>query len=128
MVHWTSRSRVFGTDLRRKHTSSRPVIPKRGERDFEPAHRHGSDLQLHVFDRVRGTMFETLRAERGISSYGGITRVHVVTSCGVHFTSIGVGFSCVRNFWEHGIRVGRESQDCETPRISPRRSHWPDRV
>ncbi|KAI5991159.1 tRNA-splicing endonuclease subunit sen54 N-term-domain-containing protein [Pisolithus albus] len=80
-----------------KHVSTRPVIPKRGEKDFEPVHGRGSDLQLHVLDRARGAMFETLRAERGISSksasygiwYPSVTRVHVVTSRGVHFASMG---------------------------------------
>ncbi|KAI6095562.1 tRNA-splicing endonuclease subunit sen54 N-term-domain-containing protein [Pisolithus croceorrhizus] len=80
-----------------KHVSTRPVIPKRGEKDFEPVHGSGSDLQLHVLDRARGAMFETLRVERGISSksasygiwYPSIARVHVVTSRGVHFASMG---------------------------------------
>ncbi|KAI6014815.1 tRNA-splicing endonuclease subunit sen54 N-term-domain-containing protein [Pisolithus microcarpus] len=80
-----------------KHVSTRPVIPKRGEKDFEPVHGRGSDLQLHVLDRARGAMFETLRAERGISSksasygiwYPSVARVHVVTSRGVHFASMG---------------------------------------
>ncbi|KAI6139314.1 tRNA-splicing endonuclease subunit sen54 N-term-domain-containing protein [Pisolithus tinctorius] len=80
-----------------KYASARPVIPKRGEKDFEPAHGHGSGLQLHILDRARGAMFEALRAERSISSksvsygiwYPSIARVHVVTSRGVHFANMG---------------------------------------
>ncbi|KAI6103292.1 tRNA-splicing endonuclease subunit sen54 N-term-domain-containing protein [Pisolithus croceorrhizus] len=88
-------------DLYSKHVSTRPVIPKRGEKDFEPVHGRGSDLQLHVLDRARGAMFEALRAERGISSksasygiwYPSVARVHVVTSRGVHFASMGQSVS-----------------------------------
>ncbi|KAI6044854.1 tRNA-splicing endonuclease subunit sen54 N-term-domain-containing protein [Pisolithus marmoratus] len=83
--------------LHRKYASTRPVIPKRGEKDFEPAHGGGSGLQLHILDRARDAMFEVLRAERSISSksvsygiwYPSIARVHVVTSRGVHFASMG---------------------------------------
>ncbi|KAI5997002.1 tRNA-splicing endonuclease subunit sen54 N-term-domain-containing protein [Pisolithus albus] len=85
-----------------KHVLTRPVIPKRGEKDFEPSHGRGSDLQLHVLDRARVAMFETLRAERGVSSrsasygiwYPPVARVHVVTSRGVHFASMGHSVSC----------------------------------
>ncbi|KAI6122040.1 hypothetical protein F5141DRAFT_999053, partial [Pisolithus sp. B1] len=50
--------------------SGRPVIPERGEKDFEPVHGRDSDLQLHDLDQARGAMFETLRPQRGISSMG----------------------------------------------------------
>ncbi|KAI6144852.1 hypothetical protein EDD17DRAFT_1496041 [Pisolithus thermaeus] len=88
------------TDLHRKHVPTRPVIPERGEKDFEPVHGRDSDLQLHVLDQARGAMFETLRARRGISrksaSYGiwypSVVRVHVVTH-GVHFASMGHSIS-----------------------------------
>jgi len=46
---------------------SRPVIPKRGEKDFEPKPGGGSGLQLHVLDTARAAMFEALRAKRTIS-------------------------------------------------------------
>ncbi|KAI6102327.1 hypothetical protein EDD16DRAFT_1696651 [Pisolithus croceorrhizus] len=83
-----------------KHVPTRPVIPERGEKDFEPVHGRDSDLQLHVLDQARGAMFETLRARRGISrksaSYGiwypSVVRVHVVTH-GVHFASMGHSIS-----------------------------------
>lgn len=93
--------------------AARPIIPKRGEKDFEPAPGGGSGLQLHVLDRSRDAMFETLRATRTISrlvelltvrsalisccsktiSYGiwypSIDRVHVTTARGIHFTTMG---------------------------------------
>ncbi|KAG6334811.1 hypothetical protein ID866_4283 [Astraeus odoratus] len=80
-----------------KSGTARPVIPKRGEKDFEPTHGGGSALQLHVLDRARGAMFEALRAERSISSksvsYGiwhpSIARVHVTTTRGVLFVNMG---------------------------------------
>ncbi|KAH7885521.1 tRNA-splicing endonuclease subunit sen54 N-term-domain-containing protein [Phlebopus sp. FC_14] len=77
--------------------AARPVIPKRGEKDFEPAPGGGSGLQLHVLDRARGAMFEALRATRSISSksisygiwYPSIARVHVTTARGIHFSTMG---------------------------------------
>ena len=47
--------------------SARPVIPKRGEKEFEPRSGGGTNLQLHVLDRSRLAMFDTLRATRTIS-------------------------------------------------------------
>lgn len=47
----------------------RPVIPKRGEKDFEPAPGGGSGLQVHVLDRARAAMFDALKADRAISRY-----------------------------------------------------------
>ncbi|KAF7980720.1 hypothetical protein HWV62_37195 [Athelia sp. TMB] len=75
----------------------RPVIPKRGEKDFEPSVEGGSGLQLHVLDRARASMLEALKAARNTSSksisYGvwhpSISRVHVSTARGVHFGSMG---------------------------------------
>ena len=48
---------------------ARPVIPKRGEKDFEPAPGGGSGLQLHVLDRARFAMFDALKATRTTSRY-----------------------------------------------------------
>jgi tRNA-splicing endonuclease subunit Sen54 len=48
-------------------SASRPVIPKRGEKEFEPAPGGGSGLQLHTLDRARSAMFDTLRATRTIN-------------------------------------------------------------
>jgi hypothetical protein len=42
--------------------AGRPVIPKRGEKDFEPSAGGGSGLQLHVLDRARSAMFNALKA------------------------------------------------------------------
>lgn len=46
---------------------ARPVIPKRGEKDFEPSAAGGSGLQMHVLDRARAAMFEALKATRSTS-------------------------------------------------------------
>ncbi|KAG1735189.1 tRNA-splicing endonuclease subunit sen54 N-term-domain-containing protein [Suillus lakei] len=75
----------------------RPVIPKRGEKDFEPAPGGGSGLQVHVLDRARAAMFDALKADRAISSksasYGvwcpRISRVHVTVARGIHFSVMG---------------------------------------
>lgn len=53
--------------------SARPVIPRRGEKEFEPRAGGGTNLQLHVLDRSRSAMFDTLRATRTISRYAGAT-------------------------------------------------------
>jgi hypothetical protein len=42
--------------------AGRPVIPKRGEKDFEPSAGGGSGLQIHVLDRARSAMFDALKA------------------------------------------------------------------
>ncbi|OJA15830.1 hypothetical protein AZE42_04025 [Rhizopogon vesiculosus] len=75
----------------------RPVIPKRGEKDFEPVPGGGSGLQAHVLDRSRAAMFDALKADRAISSksasygvwYPGISRVHVTVARGIHFSAMG---------------------------------------
>ncbi|KIK92428.1 hypothetical protein PAXRUDRAFT_829972 [Paxillus rubicundulus Ve08.2h10] len=85
------------TKLPKLGTAARPVIPKRGEKDFEPAAGGGSGLQLHVLDRSREAMLEALRAGRSISSksisyglwYPAIDRVHVITARGIHFSTMG---------------------------------------
>jgi tRNA-splicing endonuclease subunit Sen54 len=48
-------------------SAARPVIPRRGEKEFEPQPGGGSGLQLHVLDRSRNAMLEALRATRTIS-------------------------------------------------------------
>ncbi|KAK7031218.1 tRNA-splicing endonuclease subunit sen54 [Paramarasmius palmivorus] len=54
--------------------SARPVIPKRGEKEFEPSGEGGSNLQQFILNRARNAMFEALRTTRTISpkslSYG----------------------------------------------------------
>lgn len=46
---------------------SRPIIPKRGEKDFEPTIHGGSGLQRHVLDRKRRAMLDALGVERNTS-------------------------------------------------------------
>ncbi|KAJ7647081.1 tRNA-splicing endonuclease subunit sen54 N-term-domain-containing protein [Roridomyces roridus] len=78
-------------------SSARPVIPRRGEKEFEPQPGGGSGLQVHVLDRARNAMFEALRATRTISSksvsyaiwYPELSRAHVTVARGTLFTSIG---------------------------------------
>ncbi|PPQ85172.1 hypothetical protein CVT25_004179 [Psilocybe cyanescens] len=84
--------------------SARPIIPKRGEKEFEPREGGGTNLQLHVLDRARNAMLETLRATRTISrqvfllcskavSYAtwhpDIARTHVTVARGIHFSNMG---------------------------------------
>ena len=47
--------------------AARPVIPKRGEKEFEPRARGGTNLQAHVLERSRAAMFDTLLTTRTIS-------------------------------------------------------------
>ncbi|KAF8210505.1 tRNA-splicing endonuclease subunit sen54 N-term-domain-containing protein [Mycena galopus ATCC 62051] len=76
---------------------ARPVIPRRGEKEFEPQPGGGSGLQLHVLDRARNAMFDALKATRTISSkavsyaiwHPEIARAHATVARGVLFTSIG---------------------------------------
>ncbi|KAG6868082.1 hypothetical protein C0993_007759 [Termitomyces sp. T159_Od127] len=76
---------------------ARPVIPKRGEKDFEPKPGGGSGLQIHVLDSARSAMFDALRATRTISSktvshavwYPSIGRAHVTLAKGIHFSAMG---------------------------------------
>ncbi|CAA7265470.1 unnamed protein product [Cyclocybe aegerita] len=77
--------------------SQRPVIPKRGEKEFEPRGAGGTNLQQHVLDRSRNAMFDTLRATRTTSSkaisyatwYPKIARTHVTVARGIHFSTMG---------------------------------------
>ncbi|KAJ7268783.1 tRNA-splicing endonuclease subunit sen54 N-term-domain-containing protein [Mycena haematopus] len=78
-------------------SAARPVIPRRGEKEFEPQPGGGSGLQLHVLERARNAMFEALKATRTISSkavsyaiwHPEIARAHATVARGVVFTSIG---------------------------------------
>lgn len=49
------------------HPSAKPVIPKRGDKDFEPA-AGGSSLQAYSLERSRQAMTDALRGTRNISS------------------------------------------------------------
>lgn len=77
--------------------AARPVIPKRGEKEFEPRARGGTNLQAHVLERSRAAMFDTLLTTRTISSKGisygiwhpKLERVEVTVSRGIHFNSMG---------------------------------------
>ncbi|RDX53448.1 hypothetical protein OH76DRAFT_1343370 [Lentinus brumalis] len=76
---------------------ARPVIPKRGEKDFEPTAQGGSGLQRHVLDRSRSAMLEALKATRTISHksvshaiwYPQLKRAHVTVARGIHFSTMG---------------------------------------
>ncbi|KAI0667674.1 tRNA-splicing endonuclease subunit sen54 N-term-domain-containing protein [Trametes maxima] len=77
--------------------AARPVIPKRGEKDFEPNAHGGSGLQRHVLDRSRSAMLEALKGTRTISHksvshaiwYPQLSRAHVTVARGIHFTTMG---------------------------------------
>ena len=57
-------------------SASRPVIPKRGEKEYEPASE--SSLQKHNLESSRAAMFSALAAERTISKYESFHRVGIV--------------------------------------------------
>ncbi|KAG5641611.1 hypothetical protein DXG03_004648 [Asterophora parasitica] len=86
-----------GLDWTKLPGVARPVIPKRGEKDFEPKPGGGSGLQVHVLDTARAAMFDALRATRTISSkavsyavwYPKIGRAHVTLAKGIHFSAMG---------------------------------------
>jgi len=77
--------------------SSRPIIPKRGDKEFEPLKQGGSGLQQHILLRSRNAMFEALRATRTISnktvSYGTwhptLARVSVAVPRGTSMNNVG---------------------------------------
>ncbi|KAJ7496042.1 tRNA-splicing endonuclease subunit sen54 N-term-domain-containing protein [Mycena galericulata] len=95
MLFLTGRNFSALTDDR--PSAARPVIPRRGEKEFEPQPGGGSGLQVHVLDRSRNAMFDALRATRTISSkavsyamwYPQMARAHVIVARGTLFTSIG---------------------------------------
>ncbi|TFK27574.1 hypothetical protein FA15DRAFT_635476 [Coprinopsis marcescibilis] len=77
--------------------AQRPVIPKRGEKEYEPRAGGGSNLQLHVLERSRAAMFETLKTKRTTSSkvisyavwHPTLARAEVTLTRGIHFASMG---------------------------------------
>ncbi|KXN89117.1 putative tRNA-splicing endonuclease subunit sen54 [Leucoagaricus sp. SymC.cos] len=77
--------------------AARPVIPKRGEKEFEPRAHGGTGLQTHILYRARSAMFETLRATRTISSKGisygiwhpTLGRTQITVPRGIHFLTMG---------------------------------------
>lgn len=112
---------------------NRPIIPRRGEKEFEPAPGGGSGLQIHVLDRARSAMFDALRATRSTSRcvsvindipldilltchgskamsyavwYPSIARAHVTLSRGIHFTSMG-----------HSVPRNEENEEKTTKRL-----------
>lgn len=105
-----------------KNGAARPVIPKRGEKDFEPTNGGGSGLQLHVLDRSRGAMLDALRAERSISSksvsygiwYPALARVHVTTARGVHFANM--GHSVARPTGNHADSELGQNESIKSPK------------
>ncbi|KAG8901362.1 tRNA-splicing endonuclease subunit sen54 [Tulasnella sp. 403] len=85
-------------------TIDRPIIPKRGEKEYEPiggpssaSPNTGSNLQKHTLERARNAMYTTLKAERGIStkslSYGlwfpQTRHAEVVLARGTLFSAVG---------------------------------------
>ncbi|KAG6845162.1 hypothetical protein H0H87_012958 [Tephrocybe sp. NHM501043] len=86
-----------GLDWTKLPGIARPVIPKRGEKEFEPKAGGGSGLQIHVLESARSAMFDTLRATRTISSkavsyaiwYPSLGRSHVTLAKGIHFSAMG---------------------------------------
>ncbi|VDB87406.1 unnamed protein product [Peniophora sp. CBMAI 1063] len=81
--------------LPKANSAAKPVIPKRGEKDFEPT--EGSGLQSHQLQRARTAMFDVLRATRSTTIkstsfavwHPTIARAHVTTARGGHFTTMG---------------------------------------
>lgn len=86
-----------GPDWTKLPSVSRPVIPKRGEKDFEPKTSGGSGLQKHVLDRARSAMLDALKATRTTASksmsyaiwHPDIARAHVTVARGIHFANMG---------------------------------------
>ncbi|KAI0087018.1 tRNA-splicing endonuclease subunit sen54 N-term-domain-containing protein [Irpex rosettiformis] len=86
-----------GPDWTKLPFIARPVIPKRGEKDFEPKVSGGSGLQRHVLDRARSAMLDALKATRTSSNktvshavwHSDIARAHVTAARGIHFSTMG---------------------------------------
>lgn len=60
-------------NLNSSNTVARPVIPKRGEKEYEPSGDKGTDLQQYKLDRIRDAMFSALDVERTVSRYESCT-------------------------------------------------------
>ncbi|CAE6469595.1 unnamed protein product [Rhizoctonia solani] len=89
MPDWTNIPGVRGL--------SRAVIPKRGEKEFEPAAGGATALQSHVLSRSRNAMLSALQGSRGAGSktisyavwYPDLGRAHVTVARGTHFSTLG---------------------------------------
>ncbi|KAF8603085.1 hypothetical protein BDV93DRAFT_473781 [Ceratobasidium sp. AG-I] len=76
---------------------SRAVIPKRGEKEFEPAAGGATALQSHFLTKSRNAMFSALRGSRGANSktisyavwHPELGRAHVILARGTHFSALG---------------------------------------
>ncbi|KAI5117358.1 hypothetical protein M0805_002472 [Coniferiporia weirii] len=76
---------------------SNPFIPKRGDKEFEPANGAGTNLQQHKLERVRAAMFSALDVERTVSSKVAsyavwrpeIARARVLSARGNHLLTMG---------------------------------------
>ncbi|KAG6909750.1 hypothetical protein DXG01_015466 [Tephrocybe rancida] len=85
-----------GLDWTKLPGITRPVIPKRGEKDLAPKPGGGSGLQIHVLDGAWAAMFDTLRATHTISSktisyaawYPCLGHTHVTLAKGIHFSAM----------------------------------------
>ncbi|EIN12995.1 hypothetical protein PUNSTDRAFT_118619 [Punctularia strigosozonata HHB-11173 SS5] len=88
----------------------RPIIPKRGEKDHEPAEGGETRRQAFVLERARDAMFTALRATRTTANknlsyavwYPKLARAHVTVSRGIHFVSM--GHSVARGYGEDKAR------------------------
>ncbi|CCO33893.1 putative tRNA-splicing endonuclease subunit sen54 AltName: Full=tRNA-intron endonuclease sen54 [Rhizoctonia solani AG-1 IB] len=89
MPDWTNIPGVRGL--------SRAVIPKRGEKEFEPAAGGATALQSHVLTKSRNAMLSALQGSRGAASktisyavwYPKLGRAHVTVARGTHFSTLG---------------------------------------
>ncbi|CAE6456176.1 unnamed protein product [Rhizoctonia solani] len=89
MPDWTNIPGVRGL--------SRAIIPKRGEKEFEPAEGGATALQSHVLARSQNAMFSALKGSRGAGSktisyavwYPTLGRAHVTVARGTHFSTLG---------------------------------------
>ncbi|KAF8507641.1 tRNA-splicing endonuclease subunit sen54 N-term-domain-containing protein [Hysterangium stoloniferum] len=78
-------------------SSSKPSLPKRGDKEFEPSVTGPTDLQTFSLNRTRDAMFGALEGDRGISnksvSYGvwypTLARTEVTQQRGVLFNGLG---------------------------------------
>ncbi|EUC54156.1 tRNA-splicing endonuclease subunit sen54 [Rhizoctonia solani AG-3 Rhs1AP] len=89
MPDWTNIPGVRGL--------SRAIIPKRGEKEFEPAKGGATALQSHVLAKSQNAMFSALKGSRGAGSktisyavwYSTLGRAHVTVARGTHFSTLG---------------------------------------
>lgn len=103
---WTNLPRGISVGADSSATS-RPFIPKRGDKEFEPAGQpgSGSSLQQHKLERVRNAMFSALDVQRTVSSkvvshaiwIPEIARAHVIRVRGNHLNTMGHSYPRGRN-------------------------------